>query len=120
VGRTSISTGLLRARCGPRNTVSPLTLLLAFAGLIVGCNQDSNGILLTWTPPDVYEDGSTLSPGELTEYRVYVDRRLMATVSADQTEYHLALPSGEYDVTVSAVVGDEESRLSEPRHLTIP
>ena len=44
---------------------------------------------------------------------------MVRRVEPDLTEFFLELPAGEWEVTVSAVVGDIESRLSEPRNVVI-
>jgi hypothetical protein len=105
----------------PKSVLSG-TLVLAAALSIAACHREAKtgGITLTWVPPAEYEDGSTLSANSLTAYRVYVDRRLVATVDPERTQYFLELPAGEYDVTVSAVAKNMESRPSEARRVRIP
>ena len=78
-----------------------LARTLSFALMISlgACQGDSEpeayGVTLTWLPPGEFEDGSELPEGLLTEYRIYVDDYVVATVGADQTEYFLELPPGE-------------------------
>lgn len=99
-------------------------LLIAVALIVSACGRgedeaDQNGVLLKWIPPSQYDDGGALADSAVTEYRLYVDQEMVRRVEPDLTEFFLELPAGEWEVTVSAVVGDIESRLSEPLNVVI-
>ena len=105
---------------------SPHTALLviAVALIVSACGRaedeaDQSGVLLKWMPPSRYDDGGTLADNAVTEYRLYVDQEMVRRVEPDLTEFFLELPAGEWEVTVSAVVGDIESRLSEPMNVVV-
>ena len=70
-------------------------------------------------PPGEFEDGSELAEELLTEYRIYVNDHVVATVGADKTEFFLELPPGEWDVAISAVAGGLESSHVETTRVTI-
>lgn len=106
----------------------PLTksalLLIAVALIVSACGRgkdeaDPSGVLLKWMPPSRFDDGGALADNAVTEYRLYVDQEMVRRVEPDLTEFFLELPAGEWEVTVSAVVGDIESRLSEPLNVVI-
>ena len=98
----------------------PLTRLLLIASVLVisGCS-DPSGVTLRWTPPSQFDDGGALPDNAVTEYRVYVNQDLVQQIEPHLTEYFLELPSGEWQVTVSAVVDGIESRLSDPLDVVI-
>ena len=99
------------------------TCLLAAALSVCACacerETEAQGVTLTWMPPTEFEDGSTLPPESLSEYRIYVGDDMVATVPPDQTEYFLELPPGEWEVAISAVAYGVESPHGEPAHVTI-
>lgn len=100
------------------------TLLFALVISVGACQGESEpeayGVTLTWLPPGEFEDGRELPEDLLTEYRIYVDDYVVATVGADQTEYFLELPPGEWEVSISAVAGGMESTHVETTRVTIP
>lgn len=99
-------------------------LLIAVALIVSACGRgedeaDPSGVLLEWMPPSQYDDGGALADNAVTEYRLYVDQEMVRRVEPDLTEFFLELPTGEWEITVSAVVDDIESRLSEPMNVVI-
>ena len=82
-------------------------------------DADEAGVLLKWVPPSQYTDGGAFADDAVTEYRLYVDQEIVRRLEPNLTEYFLPLPPGEWEVTVSSVVGDTESRLSEPLNVVI-
>ncbi len=99
-------------------------LLIAVALIVSGCSRDEeeadpSGVLLKWMPPSQYDDGGVLAENAVTEYRLYVDQEMVRRVEPHLTEFFLELPAGEWEITVSSVVGDIESRLSEPMNVVI-
>ncbi len=98
----------------------PLTGLLLIASVLaISACSDPSGVALQWTPPSQFDDGGALPDNAVTEYRVYVNQDLVQQIEPHLTEYFLELPSGEWQVTVSAVVGGIESRLSDPLDVVI-
>jgi hypothetical protein len=111
----------MRAR--HRSSESAL-LLVAVVLIISACGggddpTNENGELLRWMPPTQYDDGGALVDTDVTEYRLYVDQEMVRRIEPNLTEYFLELPPGEWEITISAVVGDIESRLSEPFNVVI-
>ncbi len=105
-----------------RHRSSESALLLVAVALIIsacGGGDDENGELLQWMPPTQYDDGGALVDTDVTEYRLYVDQEMVRRIEPNLTEYFLELPPGEWEITISAVVGDIESRLSEPLNVVI-
>ena len=105
-----------------RHRSSESTFLLVAVVLIIsacGGGDDENGVLLQWMPPTQYDDGGALIDTGVTEYRLYVDQEMVRRIEPNLTEYFLELPAGEWEITISAVVGDIESRLSEPLNVVI-
>lgn len=96
-----------------------LLVVASFISISGGCTK-YGGVTLNWAPPSEYSNGDSLPLEELTEYRVYVDLKLVASVEPSATEYYLELPYGEWDVVVSAVAGYAESPLSETVQVRIP
>ena len=99
-------------------------LLIAVALIVSACGggddaTNENGELLRWMPPTQYDDGGALVDTDVTEYRLYVDQEMVRRIEPNLTEYFLELPPGEWEITISAVVGDIESRLSEPFNVVI-
>ena len=99
-------------------------LLTAVALILSACGAggdgaDESGVTLKWVPPSQYTDGGALEDDAVTEYRLYVDQEMVRRLEPYLTEYFLPLPPGEWEVTVSSVVGDIESRLSEPLNVVI-
>ncbi len=99
-------------------------LLIAVALFVSACGEreseaDQSGVMLRWMPPSQYDDGGALADDAVTEYRLYVDQEMVRRIEPNLTEYFLELPAGEWEITVSAVVGDIESRLSEPLDVVI-
>lgn len=74
---------------------------------------DGDGVILHWMAPSQYDDGGPLPDGAVSEYRIYVDQEMVQRVDPELTEYFLELGSGEWEVTISAVVEGVESRLSD-------
>ena len=101
----------------------PLTRLLLIASVLVisGCSDlsDPSGVTLRWAPPSQFDDGGALPDNAVTEYRVYVNQEMVQQIEPHLTEYFLELPTGEWQVTVSVVVGGIESRLSDPLDVVI-
>ncbi len=101
-----------------------ISLLIVAALIVSACGRgedeaDPSGVLLEWMPPSQYDDGGALADNAVTEYRLYVDQEMVRRVEPDLTEFFLELPAGEWEITVSAVVDDIESRLSEPMNVVI-
>ena len=94
-------------------------LLLITSALVIAACSDPSGVTLRWTPPSQFDDGGALPDNAVTEYRVYVNQDLVQQIEPHLTEYFLELPAGEWQVTVSAVVGGIESRLSDPLDVVI-
>ena len=99
-------------------------LLIAVALIVSACGRgqdgvDQSGVLLKWMPPSQYDDGGVLADNAVTEYRLYVDQEMVQRIEPNLTEFFLELPTGEWEITVSAVVGEIESRLSEPLSVVI-
>ena len=101
-------------------TVLPIAVALILSACGEGGNEAAeHSVTLRWTPPSQYDDGSALADQAVSEYRLYVDQELVQRVEPNLTEYSLELPVGEWEVTISAVVGGVESRLSEPFNVVI-
>lgn len=101
---------------------SKSALLLVAVALIVsacGGGDDESGYLVQWMPPTQYGDGGAIVETDVIEYRLYVDQELVQRVEPHLTEYYLELPAGEWEITISAVVGDVESRMSVPLNVVI-
>jgi len=48
------------------------TLIVSSAILLISCGGGSNtALVLSWTPPSQYDDGSPLAVNELASYRIY-------------------------------------------------
>lgn len=94
-------------------------LLIVFACGRAEDEADQRGVLLKWMPPSQYDDGGVLSDSAVTEYRLYIDQEMVRRVEPELTEFFLELPAGEWEITVSAVVDEIESRLSEPLNVVI-
>ncbi len=98
----------------------PLTGLLLIAALLaISACSDPSGVTLRWTPPSQFDDGGALPDNAVTEYRVYVNQEMVQQIEPHLTEYFLELPTGEWQVTVSAVVDGIESRLSDSLDVVI-
>ena len=94
-------------------------IVITALALLVGACTEPSGVTLQWMPPSQYDDGGTLPEGAVTESLVYVDQEMVQRLEPHLTEYFLELPSGEWEVTISAVAGNVESRLSEPLSVVI-
>jgi len=101
-------------------TRKPFTKLLLIASvLLISACSDPSGVTLRWAPPSQFDDGGALPDNGVTEYRVYVNQEMVQQIEPHLTEYFLELPAGEWQVTISAVVGGIESRLSDPLDVVI-
>src|SRR5690606_21709477 len=82
---------------------------------------------LVWTPPLTREDGSSLAPGQISEYRIYSRPKhkesydVIALKDAGTTSFVLdSMPPGGYDCSVTTVdVEGLESRRSDPVQINL-
>jgi hypothetical protein len=102
-----------------RGTMHLTKMALIAMALAVSACSDPSGVTIQWSPPTQFDDGGALPDNGLTEYRVYVNQEMVQQIEPHLTEYFLELPSGEWQVTISAVVGGIESRLSDPLDVII-
>lgn len=105
-------------------------LFVVVPAFIAGCDHSEStyptplntpgGITLNWIAPTEYHDGSFLPWSELDEFRIYVDQKLVGSVQAHLTSYHLALPAGAWEVSMSSVAQGVESLPSDPVLIEVP
>ena len=105
-------------------------LFVIVSAFIAGCDHSESmyptplntpgSITLNWVAPTEYQDGSFLPWSELDEFRIYVDQKLAGGVEAHLTSYHLALPAGEWEVSMSSVAQGIESLPSDPVLIEVP
>lgn len=83
-----------------------LILALLYSPLVFGAT-------FNWMPPTEYEDGLPLPNGDITEYRIYCNGVLLATVvnTPDLDVYDSGpLAPGSYDCAMTAVAGLESGQ----------
>lgn len=82
---------------------------------------------LVWTPPLTREDGSSLAPGQISEYRIYYRLKhkesydVIALKDAGTTRFVLeSMPPGAYEFSITTVdVEGLESRRSDPVQINL-
>jgi len=105
-------------------------LFVVVPAFIAGCDHSETtfptplntpgGLTLNWIAPTEYQDGSFLPWSELDEFRIYADQKLVGNVAAHLTSYHLALPAGAWEISMSSVARGVESLPSDPVLIEVP
>ena len=87
-----------------------MRVLLAVLALLICVPAQARMVLVSWTLPSSFEDGSPLNPDvDLAEVRVYVDSAVAAVVAGSATSAALDLSSGVYEITATVVSTPESA-----------
>jgi len=83
-----------------------ISIVLSIGGLIAYASQDAT---FSWTAPTEYTDNTPIEEGGLTEYRLYCNGSLVATIPSTSLTHAENFAPGIYECHITALAHGIES-----------